>query len=176
MFVGSFTDFTRSTSAHHLPSIPLPIFRSESHPTDTEPRPRRGRPKGSRPISTPRVSRRTAAQVSRQHRDNLPEPGEADVIECGWTGCNYRIQHDTRSVKDHVRFYHGGLFRVKEFLTCRWVRKDTGEECGSRLLPESLCRHTLDVHTNLIMKDCVCGKRFRRDTLGRHRCEAQGNL
>jgi hypothetical protein len=75
-----------------------------------------------------------------------------------------------------VRFHHGALFKAKVLLACRWVRKDTGEECGSKLLPESLCRHTLDVHTNLIMKDCACGKRFRRDTLGRHRCEAQGNL
>lgn len=98
------------------------------------------------------------------------------MINCGWTGCNSPIQYDTRSVKDHIRFHHGGLFRAKELLTCRWVRRDTGEECGSRLLPESLCRHTLDVHTNLIMRDCVCGKRFRRDTFGRHRCEAQDNL
>ena len=75
-----------------------------------------------------------------------------------------------------MRFNHGGLFRAKDTLICRWVRKDTGEECGSTLLPESLCRHTLDVHTNLIMVDCACGKRFRRDTLGRHRCDAQKNL
>jgi len=152
----------------------MPISRAESYSTDTESQPRH--PKKPRSTPAPPVSRRTVLQGPRRHRDNLPEPGEVGVIECGWTGCGSRIQHDTLSVKDHVRFHHGGLFRVKEPLICRWVRKDTGDECGSRLLPESLCRHTLDVHTNLIRKDCVCGKRFRRDTLRRHRCEAQGNV
>ena len=166
---------TRSTSTHRLPTVLLPTSRLESNPPDAEPRPQRGRPKKPRQIPALRVSRRAVAQGP-GHRDHLPEPGEVDVIECGWTGCETPIQHNTRSVKDHVRFHHGGLFKEKELLTCRWVRNDTEEECGSRLLPESLCRHTLDMHTNLIMKDCVCGKRFRRDTLGRHRCEAQGNL
>jgi len=176
MFIDLFTDCTRSTSAHRLPSIPMPISRSESYPTDTESRSQRGRAKKQRLIPAPRVSRRTVSRTPRQRRDNLPEPEEVAVIGCGWTGCNSQIQHDARSVKDHVRFHHGGLFKVKELLTCRWVRKDTGEECGSRLLPESLCRHTLDVHTNLIMKDCACGKRFRKDMFGRHRCGAQGDL
>ena len=176
MPIDLFTDCTRSMSTHRFPSTPAPIARSESYPTDTESLPRRGRPKKQRPIPGPRIPRRAVLHAPRQRRDDLPEPGEVDTIECGWAGCNSRIQHDTRSVKDHVRFRHGGLFRVKEPMTCRWLRRDTGDECGSRLFPESLGRHTLDVHTNLIMRDCACGKRFRRDTLGRHRCEAQGNL
>ena len=176
MFIDLFTDCTRSTSVYPLPSIPMPISRSESYPTDTESRSQRGRTKKPKPIPAPRVSQRTASRALRQPRDNLPEPEEVAVIGCGWTGCNSRIQHDAQSVKDHVKFHHGGLSKAKEPLTCRWVRKDTGEECGSRLLPESLCRHTLDVHTNLIMKDCACGKRFRKDMLGRHRCGAQRNL
>lgn len=153
----------------------MPISRSESYPADTESRPRRGRSKKPRP-TTAHASRRTMPHGKKHPRDNLPEPGEVGVIECGWTGCGCRMQYDAQSVKDHVRFSHGGLFRLDEPLICRWIRKDTGEECGSKLLPGSLCRHTLDVHTNLIMKDCVCGKKFRRDTLGRHRCEAQGNV
>ena len=168
------TDFSRSMSTHCLPAASSPTPRPESSPTDAEPRSQRSQPKKPRPTTVPRVSRRAVAQGP-GYRDHLPEPGEVNVIECGWTGCKTPIQHDIRSIRDHIRFHHGALFKDKEPLTCRWVRGDT-EECGSKLLPESLCRHTLDVHTNLIMKDCVCGKRFRRDTLGRHRCEAQGNL
>ena len=174
--MGCFTDLTRSTSAHRLPTTSPPAPRPESLLTDTKPRPLRGRPSKPRPTPTPRASRRATSRGLGQHRDHLPEPGEVDVIECGWPGCKTPIQYDIRSVKDHIRFYHGGLFRAKEPLTCRWIRKDTEEECGSRLLPESLCRHTLDVHTNLVMKDCVCGKRFRRDTLGRHKCKAREDL
>lgn len=175
MFPDVFTDLSQSTSAHRFLSTPPPMSHPTYYPTDTEPRPRHGRPKKQTRTPTPRASRQTAPQSLRLNRDNLPEPREVDVIECCWTGCNYRIQHDVRSVKDHVKLYHGDLSRTKELLTCRWVRRDTGQECGSRLLPKSLCRHTLDLHTNLIMEDCVCGKRFRRDTLGRHRCEVQGN-
>jgi len=176
MVIDSPTDRARSTSTRHPNFVPMPIARSESYPTDTESRSRRGRPKKPGPIPGSRISRRRVLHAPRQRRDDLPEPGEVDVIECGWVGCDSRIQHDVRSVKDHVRFRHGGLLRATEPVTCRWLRKDTGDECGSRLLPVGLCRHTLDVHTNLIMKDCVCGKRFRKDTLARHRCEAQGNL
>ena len=79
-------------------------------------------------------------------------------------------------IKDHVRFFHGALFRTKEHIVCRWVRKDTRRECGSKLLPGSLCRHTLDLHTDLIRVECACGKKYRRDTLARHRCIAQGNI
>ena len=176
MFIDLLTDRTRSRSTHRPTSIPMPMARSESYPTDTESLSRQSRPKKPGSIPGPRISRRGVLHAPRQRRDNLPEPGEVDVIECGWAGCNSRIQHDVRSVKDHVRFNHGGLFRARELMTCRWLRRDTGDECGSRLLPGGLCRHTLDVHTNLIMRDCACGKRFRKDTLARHRCEAQGNL
>ena len=176
MLAGLTADFARSTSTLRSPELLRPLSRSGSYPTDTKPQPRRGRPKKPRQNPVPRVSRRPVPNVPGQHRDTLPEPGEVGIIKCGWTGCNSPIQHDMRSVKDHVRFHHGGLFKAKDPLVCRWVRRDTEEECGSTLLPESLCRHTLDVHTNLIMVDCACGKRFRRDTLGRHRCEAQGNL
>lgn len=128
-----------STSARRLPSTTPPTSHSGSSPTDSDPT--------SKPQSTrPRKLRRRAAQGPRQQRDDLPDPAVIDVIDCGWRGCGRRIQYDVRSVKDHVRHLHGGLFRSKVPLTCRWVRNDTGMECGSTLLPESLCRHTLDMY------------------------------
>lgn len=111
----------------------------------------------------------------KKQRDMLPDPKLVDVIDCGWMGCDARILYDRRMVKDHVRVSHGGLFRKGQHVTCRWVRADTGTECESVMYPGSLCRHTLDIHTNLLAKSCKCGNYFREDTFKRHKCGAMGN-
>jgi hypothetical protein len=164
MFLEIFADVTCSTSARHPPFTPPPLPRSDSYPVDPGRPSRRGRPK---------KTRRKAAHPKHK-RDNLPDT-RLFVIDCGWTGCGLRLQHEPRSVKHHVMVYHLIERPADGKVTCRWVRKDTGRECGSTVLWESIIRHTLSVHTNLLLKQCECGKRFRPDTFHRHSCEGREN-
>ena len=56
---------------------------------------------------------------------------------------------------------------------CQW-EKSGGGICGASMQPNHLRRHTLDIHTDLMIAWCEwCGEAQRRDVMSRHKksCE-----
>ena len=99
-----------------------------------------------------------------------PPPEGAPQIRCGWIGCGVQLAYNQKTISKHVNTTHKG--RSREMI-CQW-EKPGGGLCGASMQPNHLRRHTLDIHTALMIAWCEwCGEAQRRDVMSRHKksCE-----
>ena len=99
-----------------------------------------------------------------------PPPEGAPQIWCGWIGCGVQLAYDQRTISRHVNTVH--KMRSEEII-CQW-EKPGGGICGTSMQPNHLRKHTLDIHTGLMIAWCEsCGEAQRRDVMSRHKktCE-----
>jgi hypothetical protein len=94
-------------------------------------------------------------------------PTEDDPqIQCGWVGCNVQLDYDSTAISSHINMAHKE--KLPETI-CRW-EKPGGGICGKKMNFNHLRRHTLDIHTTLMVVWCEqCGMEQRKDVLGRHK-------
>ena len=104
----------------------------------------------------------------------LPPPEDAPQIRCGWTGCGVQLAYNQRAISCHVN----GVHKERSLpLICQW-EKSGGGICGASMQPNHLRRHTLDIHTGLMIARCEwCGEAQRKDVMSRHKksCERRRN-
>lgn len=86
-------------------------------------------------------------------------------IRCGWAGCGARLPYDLLAITGHINRVH----KVKSSkMICGWEKPD-GEPCGTGVHSDNLKKHTLDLHTTLIVGWCkYCGSEQRIDVMPRH--------
>ena len=99
-----------------------------------------------------------------------PPPEAASQIRCRWTGCGVQVAYNQQAVSRHVNTAHKGKSLP---VICQWERSGGGV-CGAIMQPNHLRRHTLDIHTALMIAWCEwCGEAQRRDVMSRHKksCE-----
>ena len=108
----------------------------------------------------------------RGHRSHHPLliPGDAPQIRCGWIGCGIRLDYNQQAISHHVNAVHK---RGSQEMICEW-EEPGGGICGASMQPNNLRKHTLDIHTTLMIAWCEwCGGAQRRDVMPRHKkfCE-----
>ena len=102
-----------------------------------------------------------------------PPPGDASQIRCGWVGCGVRLAYDESVISHHINTTH--KMRGSQKLICRW-EKPGGGVCGASMQPAHLRKHTLDIHTALIIAWCEgCGGAQRKDAMSRHKKHCKGD-
>ena len=100
----------------------------------------------------------------------LPSPEDASQIQCEWAGCGVQLAYNQKAISRHVNMAHKGRSVP---LICHW-EKSGGGICGASMQPNHLRRHTLDIHTALMIAWCDwCGEAQRKDVMSRHKksCE-----
>jgi len=99
-----------------------------------------------------------------------PPPEDAPQIRCGWIRCGVQLAYNEQAISQHVNAAHKKRLRR---LICQW-EKPSGGICGASMKPNHIRRHTLDIHTALMIAWCEwCGEAQRRDVMSRHKktCE-----
>lgn len=92
------------------------------------------------------------------------------MIQCKWIGCGVQLAYNQQAISWHVNTVHRGTSFP---LICQWERPGGGV-CGTIMQPNHLRRHTLDIHTTLMVALCeLCGEAQRKDVMSRHKktCE-----
>lgn len=152
--------FNNTFRLHHcLPEPPTTLVFPQSHLTfmtpqtgPTDPAPETRRRRGCRSLYLPL---------------RLEDPSK---IRCRWTGCGVQIPYNQQAISWHVNKTH----RASSFpIICQWEKPD-GSLCGTIMQPNHLRRHTLDIHTTLMVAWCeLCGETQRKDVMSRHKkiCE-----
>jgi len=126
---------------------------------------------GPTPPAHPRSEMRRRRGFRSQHP--LPLPEDTTQIQCGWVGCGVQIPYNQRAISRHVSTAH----KKSQEMICQWEKPDGGV-CGTSMQSNHLRRHTLDIHTTLMIAWCEwCGEAQRRDVMSRHRksCERRKN-
>ena len=99
-----------------------------------------------------------------------PPPEAASQIRCKWTGCGVQVAYNQTAISRHINAAHKGKSLP---VICGWERS-SGGICGAIMQPNHLRRHTLDLHTALMIAWCdLCGEAQRKDVMSRHKksCE-----
>ena len=100
-----------------------------------------------------------------------PPPEDAPQIRCGWVGCGVQLVYNQKVISRHVNTTHK---RGSQELICQW-EKPGGGVCGASMQSNNLRKHTLDIHTALMIAWCEwCGEAQRKDVMSRHKKSCKG--